>query len=335
VNNTGTGLQLLVIIGPLMINAVATTVFAEGCNMSANPSIAGPVEGTTVSPASGTPAQLLALLIDGTWEIPAGSLNAEAVRRVPTGLKASWHDGALWIETPNGPGGTVRLTPRADAIVVLDGAFGIPPGVTDLGSFRQWIYAEEEEIYRRVRLTYIDGVLWVDRFMEELYWHNDVKAEVNGVLRQLVKRSGSGRYFDDRAALTCPEVNLSTEPDGMFVTFDAFDTGRVRETPSVAGGFIEVEGGPEMVLEVLSPSTVRKDTIELPPRYFQAGITEFWRVDARGGRLIFEIFRRGATTWEPMQPDGDWLRSAVFGHDFRLLMRPDRRGNPLYTLEMR
>jgi Uma2 family endonuclease len=99
-------------------------------------------------------------------------------------------------------------------------------------------------------------------------------------------------------------------------------------------GAIELEGTPEMVLEVVSDSSVDKDTITLPPLYYAAGIDEFWRADARG-ELNFEIFRWRPSGYELMRlPDG-WCRSELFGREFRLTQAADPMGDPLYTLEVR
>jgi hypothetical protein len=47
------------------------------------------------------------------------------------------------------------------------------------------------------------------------------------------------------------------------------------------GGFIEVEGAADLVVEILSDSSVGKDTRRLPEAYAKAGVGELWLVDAR------------------------------------------------------
>ena len=41
------------------------------------------------------------------------------------------------------------------------------------------------------------------------------------------------------------------------------------------GGYVEVEGSPDMVLEVISDSSVRKDDVLLRQGYWDAGIGEY------------------------------------------------------------
>jgi Uma2 family endonuclease len=61
----------------------------------------------------------------------------------------------------------------------------------------------------------------------------------------------------------------------------------------------ELEGSPEMVLEVVSETSVHKDTEELRELYWHAGTLEYWLVDARTDATHFDILhygRKGYTT---------------------------------------
>src|SRR5688500_8492086 len=97
----------------------------------------------------------------------------------------------------------------------------------------------------------------------------------------------------------------------------------------------EVRGSPDWMLEVVSPTSVRKDTRLLPTAYFRAGVREFWLVDARGTELEFTVFARGETGFEAVLPRDGWHDSAVFGRRFRLERERDRRGGWRYTLHVR
>ena len=57
----------------------------------------------------------------------------------------------------------------------------------------------------------------------------------------------------------------------------AIDEGRVRLIPKATGEtgrFVEVEGSPDLVIEIVSDSSVNKDTWRLPKAYFDAGLSE-------------------------------------------------------------
>jgi len=130
-------------------------------------------------------------------------------------------------------------------------------------------------------------------------------------------------------------ANLACQPDGIFVSYESLDTGRIRLVEGVREGYVEFEGTPDMVLEVVSTSSVEKDTILQFDLYWQAGIREYWLVGARGERLEFDIWRHTPNGYVVTRKQGGWIRSAVFGKSFRLTRQSDERGDPEYTLAVR
>jgi Uma2 family endonuclease len=79
-----------------------------------------------------------------------------------------------------------------------------------------------------------------------------------------------------RAWVKHEEAGLSTEPDLIFATWDAFTSGRLGfvDKKDKQGDFIELVGTPDLVVEVVSDSSVRKDRVTLKAAYFTAGIPE-------------------------------------------------------------
>ncbi len=76
-----------------------------------------------------------------------------------------------------------------------------------------------------------------------------------------------------------------------------------------------------------------KDEQRLPWAYFNAGVREFWLIDARKQPLVFQIYRRGKAAFLPVKADEDgYQRSAVFGCSYRLMRRKDTRGLWVYRL---
>jgi Uma2 family endonuclease len=90
-----------------------------------------------------------------------------------------------------------------------------------------------------------------------------------------------------------------------------------------------------MVLEVVSDSSVRKDTQQLREGYWEAGIREYWLVDARKEPLVFDILRHTPKGYRPSPKKDGWIKSNVFGKTFRLIQETNESGDPEYTLEMR
>jgi Uma2 family endonuclease len=217
--------------------------------------------------------------------------------------------------------------------IVLNGHLRLPGDITDQEAFRRW--ARSDECPEKGRFAFLNGVLWVDLSMEQMYTHTRAKTEFARVLGNLVNDLASGVLLTDGMLLSHPGVGLSTVPDGLFVSYTALQSGRVRRIANARNvGAIELEGAPEMVLEVVSDTSAERDTVTLPALYHAAGIDEFWRADARG-ELTFEIFRWRSPGYEAMLlPDG-WWRSELFGRDFRLTQAADPLGEPLYTLHVR
>ena len=220
------------------------------------------------------------------------------------------------------------------SLLLADRKVRMPDHFPDLDAFRDW--AKSDAYPDTGQFAYLAGDLFVDFSMEQAFSHNQVKGECAIVVGALVKRGKWGYYFHDRMLLSNPAAGLSCEPDGMFVSHAALDRDAVRLIESTGGDYIELVGTPDMVLEVVSTSSVEKDDETLRELYARARIPEYWLIDARGEELRFEILRltaRGYTL--PRRQAGGWMRSNVFGRSFRLTQQTDRRGNPQFTLEVR
>jgi Uma2 family endonuclease len=103
-----------------------------------------------------------------------------------------------------------------------------------------------------------------------------------------------------------------------------------------AGSFVEIEGGPDLVVEIASDASVSKATRRLPPAYHAAGVTDLWIVDARVQPLVFQVFRRGPQEYDAVEPQSDgWVESPVLIRQVRLLVHATPRGTPRYDLEVR
>lgn len=221
---------------------------------------------------------------------------------------------------------------RRSAVVIED-RVSIPGWVDDLESFRRW--ARSGNMPEQGWFSYLNGEVWVDLSMEQLFSHNRVKTQFTIVLGGLVETEGMGYFFSDRTLFSNPDAGVSTEPDALFVTYDSVSRGRMRWVEGADEGYVEIEGTPEMVLEIVSKTSVRKDTVTLRELYWQAGIREYWLVDARGDSLQFDILRRAAEGYVAAEGQEGWLRSEVFGREFRFTRQTDLLEHPQYTLAVR
>jgi Uma2 family endonuclease len=206
----------------------------------------------------------------------------------------------------------------------------IPDWVQDLESFRRW--AKSDEYPSRGWHAHLNGQLWVDPSMEKAA-HNKLKTKFAAVLTLLVEEGRAGDYFGDRMLLTNVAAELSTEPDGMFVSFASLKDGRA--TLDEGDDSLEVQGSPDMVLEVVSPTSVQKDTVILRDLYWRAGVREYWVADPRGKTLAFDILKQGPKGYAAVRKQAGWLKSELFAKSFRLSRRNDEAGMSIFKLEVR
>lgn len=208
----------------------------------------------------------------------------------------------------------------------------IPGWVLDFESFRRWMHTEG--FPDDGRIGFIEGSVWVDLSMERFFDHGQVKTEVCRVLATLMKTTGWGRFAPDGTRYSHLKTRLSTEPDGLVISHEAFATGRVKLLSGKRGKDTELVGTPEIAIEVVSPSSADKDSEWLMSAYHDAGIPEYWLFDVREG-IRFEIYRHGKKGYVASRKIEGWVRSPVLDKSFRLVVGEDANGAPEYTLEMR
>jgi Uma2 family endonuclease len=211
----------------------------------------------------------------------------------------------------------------------------IPPDARDLSGFRQW--ATNPDFPPGIRVLYDQGAICLDMSNEELQTHNKVKVEITRVLSNLVHETDRGEFYGDGVLVTNPAAEVSNNPDAVFIAWETLESGRARLVPreGAPGRFIEIEGTPDLVLEVVSLSSVQKDTQQLRRAYHRAGISEYWLVDAQGERISFQIlsYRKGRYVAAPVKEGQQ--HSKVFDRWFRLERVQGRRGLWRYTLHVR
>jgi Uma2 family endonuclease len=211
----------------------------------------------------------------------------------------------------------------------------IPQSARTHSGFRAWV--KSPAFPEKLRAAFIEGEIYLDMSNEELQTHVHVKDETARVLMNLNRELDRGQYFGDGALITNIEAKLSNNPDGAFISWASLETGLARLVPRKGrqGHFTEVEGRPDWVVEVVSDSSVEKDTKRLRAAYHRAEIPEYWLVDARGTDIAFHIlhWRKAAYAAAPMR--GDWQRSKVFDREFRFVREKTRFELWRYTLEYR
>jgi Uma2 family endonuclease len=210
------------------------------------------------------------------------------------------------------------------------------PSIGDLAEFRAW--ALSDEFPQRGRIDYVAGRIEVDMSPEDLFTHGTLKLQVASKIEARVAELDLGHAFVGETRVSSIAGNFSAEPDVVVISHDALDEGRVTLTPKASGEdgrYIEIEGAVDLIVEIVSDSSVRKDTKRLPAAYYRGGVRENWLIDARGEQLIFQVFRRGTHSFETSPTDQNgFQRSEVLDCLVRLDRERHRRGHWVYCLRL-
>lgn len=206
----------------------------------------------------------------------------------------------------------------------------VPDWVQDLDSFRRWCHADD--FPQECKISYFVDQLWIDPHMERDL-HNQIKTAIVAVLFTLVQVTRLGRFYGDRMRLVHPEANLSTESDALFASHLSFQRQRVQLREKEDS--LELIGSPDMALEVVSRSSVQKDTVRLLDLYHKARLREYWLVNPLTADVEFKIYRYTAKKFVETRPSDGWLRSEVFHKSFRLTEAKNESDLRDFTLEVR
>ena len=103
-------------------------------------------------------------------------------------------------------------------------------------------------------------------------------------------------------------------PDGIFVIKESIENGAVVFSPQST----VITGSPDMVLEIVSRSSVKKDFTKLRALYFEAGIREYWLVDSRVAEPVLQILKRGVKGYVESPSIEGWTSSDVLQSSFKL-----------------
>ncbi len=205
-------------------------------------------------------------------------------------------------------------------IVNFENSFEMPLSLQSLEEFRRWTYSDG--FPETGRIDYVDGRIEVEMSPEDLFTHGTPKSEIHGVLHGHVKKRKYGHLFVDRTRIASVAGNVSAEPDIVFVSHQSIKSGRVQliaKASGKPGRYVELEGGPDLVVEIVSDGSEMKDTERLPQAYFNAGVDEYWLVDVRGETTIFRIHRRGKSGFAAVDQDADGFQnSEIFACGFHL-----------------
>lgn len=210
----------------------------------------------------------------------------------------------------------------------------VPDWVRDLTTFRRWCDSDDFP-ENHGRIFWLNGKVWVDMTKQQIFTHVLLKGEIGFALTQIIRTADSGFYLPDGALYVNEDASFGVVPDGMFISHASMERRRVTFTEGREGGFVEVFGSPDIVIEVVSDSSVRKDTVLNRRAYWQAGVREYWLVDARSNPVKFDIFKHGSRGYAATRAKAGWTPSAVLGKSFRFQIKADAKPTPQIRFEVK
>lgn len=209
------------------------------------------------------------------------------------------------------------------SILLAEEQVEIPLEIGTLAEFRRW--ALSPEFPEKGRIDFIDGTIEVDMSPENLFFHGTIKVEFTSEILSRVRELQLGHVLCDCSRVSNIRANLSVEPDVLVISQESIDRGRVKLMPAVSGeadSFVEIEGSPDLVVEIVSDGSEHKDKKRLKAAYFRAGVREYWLVDVRGDLLVLQIHRRGRDRFEPLPVDEEgYQRTEVLQCRYKLERR--------------
>jgi Putative restriction endonuclease len=218
-------------------------------------------------------------------------------------------------------------------VTAIDGRISVPNWVVDIDAFRRW--TDENDFPKEGRVWWLRGEVWGDISKEQIFTHLVLKNEYSYTLTGLSKAGELGLFIPDGLLLSNFAADISGNPDGTFLSNDTLKSDRIRFIEGRLRGFTELQGSPDMVLEILSDSSEQKDYVLLRQAYWEAEIREYWLVDGRTDTLRFDILYYTSRGYASRRKKDGWMKSDVFSKSFRLTQTKNALGHPEYKLEVR
>ncbi len=151
------------------------------------------------------------------------------------------------------------------------------------------------------RYEAIDGELYVTAAPSRRHQWVSGKLEVE--LHRLLQEPGHGWVYHAPIGVEFPETEEGVQPDIIFVS-------RARRERLVEEG---IRGAPDLVVEILSPSTAERDLTIKRKLYERQGVAQYWAVNHDEAWIDVWDFAAGAR--EPKRfPDR--LPVALGGREF-------------------
>ena len=131
--------------------------------------------------------------------------------------------------------------------------------------------------------------------------HQRVQVRLGRRLAQFIEERALGELFFAPCDVVLSDTDV-VQPDLLFIS---------RERDYLLSGDENVRGGPDLVVEILSPGTADRDRGYKRELYAKHGVTECWLVDPATGTVWIHRLRDGALEVAHTFGRGQMLRSPL------------------------
>ncbi len=131
--------------------------------------------------------------------------------------------------------------------------------------------------------------------------HQRTSMNLGASMHQHVSQYGLGEVYDAPIDVILPGLAGPVQPDVLFIARERLDI--VKED--------FIEGPPDLIVEILSPSNWLTDRRAKFRIYAQAGVREYWIVDTDARTVEVFVLRGGSYALVGKVGPGETLRSEV------------------------
>jgi len=146
---------------------------------------------------------------------------------------------------------------------------------------RRWTYEEYYRLNDDQRYEIIDGNLLMAPAPDT--WHQDWSSEIFLLVATYVKHHKLGKLFTAPVDVVLDPEN-TIQPDLVFIA-----TGNLRIIQKRA-----IFGTPDLLVELISPSSVRRDRYDKKDLYARFGVKEYWIGDPANKSMEILTLKQGA-----------------------------------------
>jgi len=167
----------------------------------------------------------------------------------------------------------------------------------------KWTYND----YKRLpddgrRYEIIEGVLYVTAAPN--FDHQFTVGEIFAALRTYVRERQLGIVISAPFEVHLSDIAQPVQPDVLFIAAER----------ALRPGAADFTGAPDLVVEVLSPSTARTDRLVKFSAYERAGVLEYWLVDPRTHSIeVYSLSADGTYKMAGQYTPGETVASTMLG----------------------